>query len=143
MLEQYLIIIRDFIGIQRLTVLVQLVGAYMILTGYWDAIKYHWQTKAIKKVGIAKGHSRKFINAALHNDHVKILYLFLIGVLNLKLDLYLIFAAILAVIFMTELFFIIYKYYPYRMRGCPNFRRPDIFIYFINSLLPNKIRKKL
>jgi hypothetical protein len=138
-----LISLRDFIGVDRLIVMVQVVGYYMILTGFWDAYKYHWQSQSIKKVGLARGHSRKFINAAIHNDHVRVLYLFLSGLLYTRFDWFLISSAVLAIVYMTELFFIIYRYYPYKMRGCPSYRRPNVFIYFINSLIPNKLRKRL
>ena len=97
MIESILLQIRNFIGYDRLVLMVQLVGYYMLLTGFWDAYKYHWQSCAIKKVGIAKGHSRKFINAALHNDYVKITYLFLSDLLYLRLDWFLISTGILAV----------------------------------------------
>ena len=135
--------LKDFIGIDRLTLLVQLVGFYMLATGFGDAYKYHWQAQAIKGVGLARGHSRKFINMALHNDHVKVLYLFLSGLLYSRFDWFLISTGLIAVIYMTELLIVIYKFYPYRMRGCPNFKRPSIRRYLINSFIPNNIRRRL
>lgn len=127
----------------ELKILLNILGLYLTLCGVGDAVKYHWQASAIRKEGVAKGHSRKFINMALHNDHVRIIYFIFFYLVNGFVDWYLFISAIIAVIFMTELWFVIYLYYPYRMRGCSNFKRPDLITYFINSLLPNHIRKRL
>jgi hypothetical protein len=81
--------------------------------------------------------SRRFINWALMNDLVKLVYGITI------LDLYIILSSILALGCMLHLWITIYIYYPYRMRGCMNFKRPNIFTYFINSILPNHLRKRL
>lgn len=126
-----------------LKLLLELVGFYMLITGFFDAYKYHWQSQSIRKAGIAKGHSRKFINTAIHNDHVRVLYLFLMYLVYGRMDWFLMFAAIIATIFMTELWFTIYWFYPYRYRGLYNFKRPNVYVYFINSLLPNKYRRRL
>ncbi len=142
-MNNILVNLRNTIGVDVLQVLVTIFGIYMLFTGFLDAYKYHWQCQAIKKVKLAKGHSRKFINAAIHNDHIKIIYLLLVGLLNLKFDWFLIISGLIAIIYMTELFFVIYHYYPYRMRGCSNFKKPNVILYLINSLTPNSIRKKL
>lgn len=135
--------LKDFIGLDRLILIVQILGYYMLITGFYDAYKYHWQSQAIRKVKLAKGHSRKFVLTALHNDHIKILYLFFSGLLYSRFDWFLISTAIIAVFYMTELFFTIYKLYPYRCRGLDGFRKPSIFLYLVNSLIPNRIRKRL
>lgn len=114
-----------------------IIGGLLIITSLFDAWKYIWQGEAIKKVGIAKGHSRKFINAAIFNDIVKLGY----GVVIL--DIFIISSSILALITMGYNFYIIYRYYPYRCRGLHGFKRPNLFAYFLNSLIPNKFRKKL
>ena len=114
-----------------------IVGILLIITGIFDAWKYTWEAKKIKQVGTAKGHSRKFINMAVTNDLVRITYSLII------MDLYLIFINSIALACMINLWITIYRFYPYRMRGCPNFKKPNIFLYLINSLLPNQIRKKL
>ena len=126
-----------------LRILLEIVGFYLIWTGIFDAWKYHWQANAIRKLGTAKGQSRKFINCALHNDHIKIIYLTLSYFVYGRIDWFLIISSIIAIFTMTELWFVIYKYYPYRMRGCSNFKRPNIFLYTLNSIIPNKIRKRL
>lgn len=115
-----------------------ILGIILTITGIFDAIKYHWQAISIRKVGLAKGHSRKFINVAIVNDLIRLVYFIFI-----KPDVYLLVSSIVALICMFELYGVIYWFYPYRMRGCLNFKRPNIFIYLINSLLSNKIRKRL
>jgi hypothetical protein len=120
-----------------------IVGVYLLVTGFLDAYKYHWQSEAIKKVGLARGHSRKFINAALHNDQVRIIYLTLCYMVYNRMDWFLMSSSLIAVVFMVELWYTIYKYYPYRRRGMLYFKRPNMFVYFINSLQSNKTRKRL
>jgi hypothetical protein len=51
-----------------------ILGGILILTSIFDAWKYVWNAKSIIKIGTARGHSRKFINAALLNDSVKLFY---------------------------------------------------------------------
>ena len=123
--------------------LLDIIGTYILFTGFGDGLKYHWQANAIRKVGIAKGHSRKFINMALHNDHARTFYFILFLYVMGFVDIYLLLCTLVAIIFMTELWFTIYFYYPYRGRGLYNFRRPSLWTYFINSLISNKIRKRL
>lgn len=118
-------------------ILKELLGACLILTSLFDAWKYIWQAKSIIKVGTAKGHSRKFINAAMFNDIIKLGYGIVI------LDLFIIASSLLALVTMTYNFYTIYKYYPYRCRGLNGFKRPNIFLYLLNSFLPNRLRKRL
>jgi len=113
-------------------------GFILVLWGYFDGIKYYFQAQAIKKVKLAKGHSRKFINLALGNDKYRLFYFFFID-----RNLYVLLTSIIALVFMLRLWYIQYLYYPYRMRGCFNFKRPNLILYTINSLLPNRIRRKL
>jgi hypothetical protein len=112
-------------------------GALLILTSIGDALKYTIQANKIRQTCTAKSMSRKFINLALLNDFVKLGYGFIIK------DLFIITSSALALVCMLDLFWQIYWWYPYRKRGLINFHRPDIFTYFINSLLPNRIRKRL
>ncbi len=112
-------------------------GIIFIITSYFDAVKYLWQARAIKRVGTAKGQSRKFINAAIFNDLAKLSYSICIK------DLFVFASSIIALMTMLYCWATIYIYYPYRKRGLINFKRPNIFIYLINSLLPNSIRKRL
>ena len=114
-----------------------IIGGLLIITSIFDAWKYVWNAKAIIKIGTARGHSRKFINAAILNDTIKLSYGIVI------FDIFIILSSILALGTMSFLFYTIYKHYPYRMRGCSNFKKPNIFYYITNSILPNSIRKRL
>jgi hypothetical protein len=112
-------------------------GSLLIVTSIFDAVKYYWSAGKIIKVKTARGHSRKFLNAAIINDIVKFCYGLVI------LDIFIISSSILALITMGYNFYIVYKYYPYRCRGLDGFTRPNIFYYIINSLTPNRLRKRL
>jgi len=121
----------------NLIVIKEILGIILIFTGILDGWKYIWQAQGIKKVGTAKGHSRKFLNAAICNDLIKMFYAISIQ------DIFILSTSILALISMCYNYSVVYKYYPFKMRGCPNYRRPNIILYIINSFLPNKIRKRL
>jgi hypothetical protein len=112
-------------------------GAILVLTSIFDAWKYIWQTKAIIKTGTARGHSRKFLNAAIFNDIIKLMYGLIIH------DLFIIASSSFSLITMCYNFYIVYLYYPYKMRGCINFKRPSVFLFILNSWTPNIIRKRL
>lgn len=114
-----------------------IVGGILVITGIFDAIKYTIQASKIRKEQTAKSMSRKFINFALLNDFVKLIYGLII------IDWFIIISSVLALICMFDLFFTIYWFYPYRKRGLINFKRPNIFVYIINSILPNQIRRRL
>jgi len=115
----------------------QIFGALLVFTSIFDAIKYSLQAYKIRKIKNAKAMSRKFINFAIMNDIVKLFYGIII------VDYYIIVSSLLALICMFDLFYSIYMWYPYRMRGCANFKKPNVFLYTINSILPNRIRKRL
>src|SRR3989304_7303120 len=100
-----------------------IIGGFLIITSILDAWKYIWQAKSIIRIGTARGHSRKFINAAILNDIIKLSYGIII------FDIFIILSSILALGTMSFLFCIIYKYYPYKYRGLQNFKRPNIFLY--------------
>jgi hypothetical protein len=114
-----------------------IIGGILVITSIFDAWKYVWNAKSISKIGTARGHSRKFINAAILNDTVKLSYGIVIS------DLFIILSSLLALGTMAFLFYTIYKYYPYKYRGLLNFKRPNIFLYIINSILPNRLRRRL
>jgi len=114
-----------------------IVGSVLVVTSIFDAIKYTLQANKIRHTKNAKSQSRKFINFAIVNDIVKFYY----GVIIL--DWFIIVSAILAIICMLDLWITTYRFYPYKMRGCLNFKKPSVFIYLVNSILPNKLRKRL
>ena len=115
----------------------QIFGALLIYTSIFDALKYVVQANKIRRQHSAKGMSRRFINWALSNDIVKFMYGIVI------FDVYIVLSSILALGCMIYLWVEIYLWYPYRMRGCPNFKRPAILLYLINSIIPNSLRKRL
>jgi len=112
-------------------------GCLFLVTSLFDAWKYRWNAAKIRSVRTAKGHSRQFINVALLNDAVRLFY----GIS--VVDWYLVVSSILALVCMAELFWTIYIFYPYKYRNLSHFKRPNLFVYFINSILPNSISKKL
>jgi len=119
------------------SILLTITGILLTITGIWDGYKYHWSAQAIRRTQTAKGQSRKFINAALSNDLIRIVYCILI------FDWWLVASSLFALVFMVEHWWCVYRFYPYRCRGLYGFKRPNILLYLINSLLPNKIRKRL
>ncbi len=120
-----------------ISILTQIIGIALIITGVYDGIKYHWLASAIRKAGTAKGQSRKFVNAALAKDLVIFTYMIL------KFDLYILVMTFVGFIFTIELLITIYYFYPYRYRNLMHFKRPSFWRYFINSCQPNKTRKRL
>jgi fatty acid desaturase len=114
-----------------------ILGIALIISGLMNGIRYRWSALKIKEVKTAKGHSRKSMLTAVLDDAIKLLY----GIV--LLDINLISSASICLVFMVYKSIIIYLYYPYRMRGCANFKRPPIVLYFINSILPNRIRRRL
>lgn len=115
----------------------EIFGILLILTSVFGAIKYSLQAAKIREAQSAKSMSRKFINFALVNDFVKLGYGIIIK------DFFIIGSSLLALGCMIDLWQAIYWWYPYKKRGLINFKRPNIFIYTLNSVLPNKLRKRL
>jgi hypothetical protein len=113
------------------------VGLGLIISGIYDGYKYHWLACAIRKVGTAKGQSRKFANAAIVKD------LFIFAYMILKFDLYILLMTFVGFVFTIEVLITIYYFYPYKYRNLLNFKRPSFWKYFINSCQPNKTRKRL
>jgi hypothetical protein len=114
-----------------------ILGIGLVITGILDGWKYHWLAVAIRKAGTAKGQSRKFVNAALLKDVWFLIYL------ALKPDWYIILMTFIGFVFTIELLITVYNFYPYRYRNLNNFKKPSFFTYFINSIISNKIRKRL
>jgi hypothetical protein len=124
-------------------IILDILGLFMVFTGFLDGWKYHISASTIRRIKSGKGNSRRFINYAILNDLTKLIYLILSAFIFKRVDYFLIFCSILALIFMLEHFYMLYVYYSYRMRGCINFHRPNILLYTINSWLPNRFRKRL
>lgn len=117
--------------------LVNLFGILLIGTGILDAAKYAIQGRKIQLACSAKNFSRQFMNFSLGNNIIKLLYGVIIW------DFYIVLTSILALVTMLYMWYQIYLYYQYRRRGLINFKRPNVFIYIWNSILPNRKRKKL
>jgi hypothetical protein len=118
-------------------ILFNILGFFVVVFGVLDGLKYHWLAESIKKAKTARGQSRKFVNAAIGKDLVLFAYL------AFKPDWYLILMTFIGFIFTVELLFTIYNFYPYRYRNLLNFKKPNFFIYLINSLQLNCFRKRL
>lgn len=114
-----------------------IIGWGFVITAYFDAIKYYWMGKKIRDTGTAKSQSRKSINVAILNDIFRILYGIIIK------DFFIISTSLFALICMCYCWWEIYWFYPYKQRGLINFKKPNILLYFWNSITPNKIRKRL
>jgi hypothetical protein len=118
-------------------ILTNIFGVLLIGTGILDAAKYALQGHKIQIAKSAKNFSRQFMNFALGNDLIKLAYGIIIW------DFYIVLTSVLALVTMIYMWYQIFLWYPYRKRGLINFKRPNIFIYVINSLLPNSLRRKL
>ena len=112
-------------------------GVLLILTGLFDAFKYTLQAWKIQKVGTARAQSRKFVLMAIGNDLIKTIYSIVI------MDAYIFISSITAMLCMIHLWCVVYKYYPYRMRGMWNFKKPGLIKFTINAMIPNRIRERL
>lgn len=114
-----------------------IIGILLIITGIFDSWKYCFQAQKIIAIRSAKGQSRKFINCAILNDIVRVAYALAI------VDWYILATSLFAFFCMIYLLMITYFYYPYKGRGLNNFKRPNFMLYIINSILPNRIRRRL
>lgn len=113
-------------------------GWGIIIARFYDGYKYRISSRKIRKLKSAKGHSRDFGNMALGVD------IFVLGYFIWKnFDPYMILSCILCILFVIEYWLTLYWYYPYRMRGCINFKKPNLLVYFLNSLQFDKYRKRL
>ena len=115
----------------------QIVGALLIYTSIFDALKYVVQGNKIRKQQSAKGMSRRFTNWAISNDIVKLIY----GIV--LIDIYIILSSFMALCCMTYLWIETYIWYPFRYRYLLHWKRPNVLLYLINSIIPNSIRKHL
>ena len=120
-----------------LETLKEVFGTLLVLTGIFDALKYSLQAWKIQKVKSAKAQSRKFVLMAIGNDIIKTIYSILI------MDIFIFLSSILALVCMFHLWWVVYLHYPYKHRGLYNFKRPNIFKFTINAMVPNHIRERL
>ena len=119
-------------------ILIDILRYSVFIMGVWDAFKYKIMSNKIAKLKSSKEHSRTFLNGSI----IYRLLLWLYAWLILK-DWVITWTCIIALITLIEAWYSMYLWYPYKRRGLNNFKRPSIWKYTINSLLPNHIRKRL
>ncbi len=106
--------------------------------GIWDAFKYKIMSNKMLKYKSSKEHSRTFLNGSIIYRILLWLYAWLV------LDDWVIkWTCVIALLTLGEAWYTMYITYPYKGRGLNNFKRPSMLKYAINSLLPNRIRKRL
>jgi lipid-A-disaccharide synthase-like uncharacterized protein len=116
----------------------EIFGFALILTGILDAIKYVIQASKIRKEKSAEAMSRRFVNYAILNDIVKLGYGLVIR------DLFIISTSVLALVCMLYLFWTVYIFYSYETYPRRVYiKRPSLWKYTINSIVPNNKRKHL
>ena len=112
-------------------------GVLLIITGIFDAWKYSLQAMKIQRAKNAKVQSRKFVLMAIGNDLIKTIYSVII------LDPYIFLSSVLAMVCMLQLWWVVYKFYPYYLRGLRGFQRPSLLVFTINACIPNQHRRHL
>ena len=120
-----------------LTVLKETFGILLIITGIFDAGKYSIQAWKIQKVQSARAQSRKFVLMAIGNDLIKTVYSVLI------LDIFIFVSSVLALFCMLHLWYVVYLFYPYKHRGLHHFKRPSLWKFTLNAMMPNRLRERL
>jgi hypothetical protein len=115
----------------------EIFGILLILTGCFDALKYSLQAFKIQKVQSARAQSRKFVLMAIGNDLIKTVYSVLI------LDIFIFVSSILALFCMLHLWYVVYLFYPYKYRGLSHFKRPSLWKFTLNAMMPNRLRERL
>ena len=119
-------------------ILINVLRGAVLITGCLDAYKYRFLTMKVARLKSSREISRKFLNASIVNRRIFFAYVsFVLRDWTLSL------VSVIALYTMCEAFYHVYLYYPYRNRGLKNFKRPDIWVYFLNSISPNKNRKRL
>ena len=117
---------------------IDIFGWVLIYVRFLDGWTYKLLADKIKKIKLSNGHSRKAANLHILIDLIMVIYF-----IFHTHDIYMAIAMVINTGFVVYYWNIIRIFYPYRMRGCLNFSRPSILVYLVNSLMPNKFRKKL
>ena len=116
-------------------------GWGIIIARFYDGYKYRMNSRKIKKLKSAEGHSRDFGNTALAVD------IFMLGYFIFKnYDPYMIFSCIVCILFVLEYWVTLYIYYPYQTYPkiiTKTIKRPNVWIYFVNSLQNDKTKHHL
>ena len=111
----------------------------VLVAGLMDAYKYVRQTNKIKRTKSSKNISRLFILLAIFSDILLISYCIYIR------DAILIIIRSASLFTMCQVYWNIYKYYPFkhRKRRKGKLVKPNFFIFLQNSLTPNSMAKRL
>lgn len=113
-------------------------GLIVLIAGIGDSYKYRLLSNKIKRLSSSRGVSRQFINIAIF--HKVILSIWAIFYLK---DWVVAISSLLALYTSLELWYYCYINYHFFGKGRFGWKRPNIFKYIWNSLLPNKITPKI
>lgn len=119
-------------------ILINLLKGAVLILGFMDAYKYKLLAQKVSRLKASGQISRAFLVWSILNRLVLLIYVWLF--LNDKI---LITTSLIALYTMFEAFYYTYIYYPYRLRGLKNFKRPSIFIFTKDIFFPNKHGKRL
>lgn len=114
-----------------------LFGVLVLIAGIFDAYKYRRQTQKLKRNKSSRNISRMFVFIAIICDIVIVLYTVIIK------DFILIIIRTLSLYTMCELYYYVWKFYPYKNRKKRKFKKPNLILFLRNTLLPNNIRRHL
>ena len=109
----------------------------LIWAGFADAYKYSRLRQKIVRVKSSRSVSRMFSLIAIICDIIFVLYVLIIK------DPFLIFVRGLALYTTVDLYYHVYLYYPFKTRNLNNFKRPNLWIFLLNTLEPNSTRQRL
>jgi len=109
----------------------------VIIAGVADAYKYMRLRQKIMRTKSSRDVSRMFALIAIICDIIFVAYTLIIR------DPFLVFVRGIALYTTIDLYYFIYLFYPFKTRGLPNFKRPSLWTFFVNTLQPNGIRKRL
>jgi hypothetical protein len=115
------------------------IKAFVLISGYFDAEKYETQRNKIIRLKTAKSQSRMFLNKAFVLDIGKLVYV----LYKYSNDWILILISVAPLLTIARVYWVTYLYYPYKLRGLQNFKRPGFWTYFCNSWISNSKRKRL
>ena len=119
-------------------ILTEILRYSLFIMGVWDSFKYKIMSNKMAKLKSGKEHSRTFLNGSIIYRVLLWLYAWLI----LK-DWVITWTCVIALFTLAEAWYTLYIFYPYKTRGFKNFKRPSIWKYFWNSILPNHVRTRL
>lgn len=118
--------------------LIYILKLSVLFTGILDSWKYKFLTQKVSRLKSSREISRKFINISILKNFVLLIACWVY--LN---DWAVMWSCIFSLYTGAEAFHAVYLHYPYKKRGLKNFKRPSIFKYFVNSVMPNKFTKRL